>query len=161
MSWAPRSTTSSTGAVVDEEGAEGGRVDPDQVDTRARGALSGLLGHPVPGEDQPGARVAEVVADLPRLEQWVHRHDDPAGTEHAVVDGGEVREVRQHDGDFVARLDAPVLEQASDTRAALAELSERHHRVTEADRDPVGVRADRLDEVRREVHDGHQPLRIR
>ena len=46
----------------------------------------GVLGEALPGEQQLGARVLQVEGHLALLEQHVHRHDDAAGAQHAVVD---------------------------------------------------------------------------
>src|SRR6185437_5038616 len=58
--------------------------------------ISRLVFERVPGEDQPGAAVAEVERDLAPLEQHVHRHDDAAGAQHRVVDDRELGDVGEH-----------------------------------------------------------------
>ncbi len=70
-----------------------------------------LVGEGVPGEQEPGTRVAEVVGDLAGLEQGVHRDDDAAGPQYAEVGEGELGHVGQHDRNSVAGLHATVLEQ--------------------------------------------------
>ena len=55
---------------------------------------------------QMGAGVAQVVLDLARLQQWVHRDDDRTGAQHGVVEDRELHDVGQHDADTVAGLDA-------------------------------------------------------
>ena len=47
-------------------------------------ALGRLVRQRVPGDDDRGARVAEIVRDLPALQQRVHRHDRGADGEAAV-----------------------------------------------------------------------------
>ena len=82
------------------------RLDEQALGARLLGAGLGVVGEPVPGEDQLGPRVRQVVGDLALLEQHVHRHDDAAGPQHAVVADREVRDVGQHDPDPVAALEA-------------------------------------------------------
>ena len=55
---------------------------------------SGRLGELVPGDEHRAPASDEVVGDLARLEQRVHRHDDRAEAQRAVVDDREVRDVR-------------------------------------------------------------------
>jgi hypothetical protein len=102
--------------------AEHGRVDDDRLSLGLLRAGRRLVREPVPGEDQPAAGVTEIVGDLPRLEQRVHRDDHAAGAQHAVVDHGELRGVGQHDPNPVTRLHPAVAKQASDTRAVAVEL---------------------------------------
>ena len=72
--------------------------------------------------------VLEVEAHLAALQQHVHRHHDAAGAQDPVVDRGEVGDVREHQPDAVARLQALRLQQARHPRAALVE-----HRVAQLD----------------------------
>ena len=53
-------------------------VDDDGVRPGLLGAAACLVSERMPGEDQPGPGVAEVVGDLSHLEQRVHRDDDAA-----------------------------------------------------------------------------------
>jgi hypothetical protein len=76
----------------------------------------------MPREDQPRSRVGQVVRDLSRLEQRVHRDNDRAGPEHPVVDGGKRRDVRQHQADPVTGPDAVRGEQTRDPGAVLGQL---------------------------------------
>ena len=85
---------------------EGRRLDLDQLGAGVGGAVARLGAEAVPGEQQLGARVLQVEGDLAPLEQHVHRHDDAAGPQHAVVGDRELGDVGQHHPDPVARLDA-------------------------------------------------------
>jgi hypothetical protein len=99
--------------------------------------VPGGLGEVVPGEEDLGARVLEVERDLAALEQDVHRDDDAARAQDPVVDDGEVGDVREHDPDTVAALEALVLEQLRDPRGALVEHRVVDDGVVELERRPV------------------------
>ncbi len=104
------------------------RPNASGLDQQALGAGLGRAGlggvrELVPGEDQLGLRVAEVERDLALLEQYVHRHNDSAGAEHAVVGDRELGNVRQHDPDAVARLEAAVAQQPGDSSGRVLELA--------------------------------------
>ena len=60
-------------------------LDQQALGARLLGAGLGVVGEPVPGEQQLGPGVRQVEGDLALLEQHVHRHDDAAGPQHAVV----------------------------------------------------------------------------
>src|SRR5256885_1411531 len=108
---------------------------PNSV-TRPRAMISSPFAGSKPGASlrRPGAGVREVELDLAALEQHVHRHHDAARPQHAVVDDAEVRDVRQHDPDAVARPHAALLQQPRDPRGALVEHRVIHHRVVELER---------------------------
>ena len=72
---------------------------------RIGGALGGLPGGGVPGQQHLGTRVVQIIADLTLLEQRVHRHHDGADGQRAVEGDRERRDVRQHEPDAVAGLD--------------------------------------------------------
>ncbi len=96
-------------------------LDGDQLGAGLLGAGGGGLLEVAPAEHDLGARVLQVERDLAALEQHVHRDDDAARTQHAVVGEREVRDVREHDPDPVALLHPLGLEQPGDPRAALVE----------------------------------------
>ena len=113
----------------------------DALRARLLRAALGGLGEAVPGDDQLGARVGEVVRDLARLEQRVHRHDDRAEPQRAEVDDGEVGHVREHQPDAVARPDAVRAQQPGGALGAGVEQRVVQDEVVELDRGPVrGVR---------------------
>ena len=93
--------------VLGQRRREARRLDLDQLDAGVGGALARLGGEAVPGEQQLRAGVLQVEGDLAPLQQHVHRHDDAAGAQHAVVGDRELGDVGQHHADPVARLDAP------------------------------------------------------
>ena len=99
----------------------------------------GLGGDATPDEADLGARVGEVEGHFPRLEQWVHRHDDPAGANDSVVDGRELDDVRQHDADPVAGHDAACLQRRGDPRAGVVELAVCDRAAVQPDGDAVAV----------------------
>jgi len=68
-----------------QEIAEAGRIDDDRLCVRVLGAAARFVRELVPGEDQPGPGVAEVIGDLSPLEQRVHRDNHTARAEHAIV----------------------------------------------------------------------------
>src|SRR5271165_5201743 len=89
-----------------EEIAEAGRIDDDRLRVRVLGAAARFVRELMPGKDQPGPGVAEVISHLPPLEQRVHRDDHTACAEHAIVGDGELGDVGLHDPDPVAGLEA-------------------------------------------------------
>src|SRR4030095_13141073 len=82
----------------------------DRITARAGAAPVASLGRRagarLPGEDDPGAAVGQVVLDLARLQQRVHRDHHRPGPQHPVVQHRELRDVRQHQPDPVAGCDA-------------------------------------------------------
>ena len=93
----------------------------------------------VGGEDDLGAGVGQVVVDLALLEQRVHRDDRGAGAERAVVGDRELGDVRGHQPDAVAGLDALALEQRRHARGGVVEFGVGERAVVEPDRDAVGA----------------------
>ena len=85
------------------------------------------------------SRVAEVELDLPLLEQDVHRHDDAAGAQNAVVGERELGHVRKHDPDSVAGLDAVLAQQARDASGRLVELGVGDHEFVDPQRGTVWI----------------------
>ena len=79
------------------------------VSAPACSAPPGLLGEPVPREQQPGPGVAQVVGDLPPLEQRVHRDDDAARPEHAVVLDRDLGDVGHREANPVAGPEAALV----------------------------------------------------
>jgi hypothetical protein len=68
-------------------------------DAEVRLAVARQPGRIVEHERGPG--VGYVMLDHTRLEQRVHRHDDAAGPQDAVLRHRELRDVREHDADPV------------------------------------------------------------
>jgi hypothetical protein len=93
----------------------------------------------VPGEEELRPRVRQVEAGLARLEQDVHGDDDPACAEDPVVGHREVRDVREHDADAVARADAARPQQPGHAGARLVELAVGDDRVVELEGGPLGA----------------------
>ena len=122
-----------------EQGLELARLDDDHLGSGYLGAFLGRLREAVPREHQPRARIREVEADLSPLQQHVHRHDHAAGAQHAVVDGAEVRHVREHDPNAVAWLQTPLLQQAGHPGRALVEHVVGEDAVVELQRGPIAV----------------------
>ena len=132
------------GLVLGEDVGERRRIDLDDLRAGDPGrTLPGIGGRAAPGEDQPGTRVGQVVGDLSGLEQRVHRYDDTAGPEHAVVERGELRNVGEHDRDPVARLDTALGEEAGDPGAGRGQFAVADREVVEAERDLLGLRGRR------------------
>jgi len=149
--------------VVDLGGVGDRRCAPDLLlelaglDERALGAgvlRAGLrvLSEPIPREQLLCARVAQVESDLAMLEQHVHRDDDATGSQHAVVTDGEVGNVREHDPDAVAGLEAVLAEQSGDVRARAVELGVRELGVVELDRYTLGFGSCGFGEDAGEIH---------
>ena len=80
---------------------------PGAVEGRPAGLADGQLGGAFEAEVGPGGRVLQVVGDLPLGQQDVQRDHGRAGLQDAVVDDGEIGQVRAAEGDPVARTDAP------------------------------------------------------
>ena len=138
-----------------EEIAEAGRIDDDRLRVRVLGAAARFVRELVPGEDQPGPGVAEVIGDLSPLEQRVHRDDHTACAEHAIVGDGELGDVGLHDPDPVAGLEAALPQHPGDPGARLVEFGVCGRGVIHAHGHPVGVRTHRVRQVGCEVgHDG-------
>ena len=127
------------------------RLDRDQLGAGLLGAGLGGLREVVPGEQDLRARVLEVERDLAALEQDVHRDDDAARAQDPVVDDREVRDVREHDPDAVAALEALLLEQVRDPRGPLVEQGVVDDRVVELERRPVAELLGRLGHEARQV----------
>ncbi len=136
-----------------EQRVESAGIDDHRIGLGLPCAGAYLVGEGGPGEQQPGARVAEVVGDLPGLEQGVHRNDDAARPEHAEVGDGEIRAVGQHDRDLVAWFDAAVPEQSGHPGADLVKRAVREDVVPQTQRGVVRVGPGASYDVRREVHD--------
>ena len=85
MSSSARATTAGTGSQRVEQRLELARLDEHDLGVGVLGAGVGGVGELVPGEEHLGAGVAQVERDLALLEQDVHRHDDRAGAQRAVV----------------------------------------------------------------------------
>ena len=119
MSSSSRSATSRTGSASPSSCSNSPGLTSDRLGARLAGALLGRLGEVVPGEQPFGPGVLEVVLDLAALEQHVHRHDRAARAQDAEVDDREVGDVRQHDPDTVAGLEAFRLQQPGHPRCAL------------------------------------------
>ena len=128
------------------------RHDADELRARLGGALAGLLGDAVPGEQGPGLGVAQDEGDLAGLVQRIHRDHDAAGPEDAVVDDRHVRDVGHRHRDPVTGLDAELLEPAGDPGGALGEHAVGDDRVIEGDGGGCGGRLRGAGEVAGEVH---------
>ena len=118
---------------------EADRVHDDGFRLGLLGAAAGLVRERMPGEDQPGPGVAQVVGDLPRLEQGVHRDDHAAGAEHAVVHHGDLGDVGHHDADPVAGLEAALVQQPGHPGTRLVQGPVGHRRVVHPHGHPSGV----------------------
>ena len=138
MSCAARSTIRCAGAWSVSPARNAGRVDVDHRCAHRRGALGGFGRHGVPDEGQSSVAVAQVIRHLPRLQQRVHRHHDPARPQHAEVDGGELGDVGQHDAHPVAGADRAGLQQGRDACAGLVELVIGERGLTQTQGDAVG-----------------------
>jgi hypothetical protein len=140
-----------------QQPVERARLDGDEAGPGRLRALGGFGGDRVPGEDERGAGVAQVVLDLAGLQQRVHRDHHGAGAQHPVVEDRELHHVRQHQPDAVARSDASRGEQPRRSRGALVQVPVGQGQIVEPDRHPVPVHASRFDQVRRQVR--HRRLR--
>ena len=116
MSSTLRSTNLAGRVLLREQLLELARLDEDELGARLVGPGLRRVGEVAPGEEDLGLWVLEVERHLAALEQDVHGDDDPAGPQDAVVRQREVRDVREHDADAIARFDAFALQQSSDTR---------------------------------------------
>ena len=145
MSSPSRGSSAAAARRVHHQLLELARLDQDHLGAGLLGARSSP-----PRRSRASAKstlapgVAQVERDLAPLQQHVHRHDDAARAQDAVVDDPEVRDVREHDPDAVARLDALLLEQAGDPRRALVEHGVVEDGVVELEGRPVGVLRRRL-----------------
>ena len=139
---------------------EAGPVHDDDFRLGLLGAAAGLVRERVPGEDQPGPGVAQVIGDLPRLEQRVHRDDHAAGAEHAVVHHGDLGDVGHHDADPVAGLEAALVQQPGHPGARLVQGPVGHRRVVHPHGHPSGVDTGGVRQVLGQVrHAAHCPAR--
>ena len=142
-------------------GQQAGEADPVHDDGLGPGLLRagpGLVREPVPGEDQPGPGVAQVIGDLARLEQRVHRDDRAAGPEHPVVHHGDLGDVGHHDPDPVTGLEAALAQQPGHPGARLVQRPVRHRRVVHPHRHPSAVRPGGVRQVPGQVrHAAHCP----
>ena len=110
------------------------------------------VGEAVPGEQQLRAGVLEVEGDLAPLQQHVHRHDDAAGAEHAVVGDRELEDVGQHHPDPVALLQPFLAQQRRQAGAAVVEFARRSaraapRRTADRLRRPLGALGDDRSEI--------------
>jgi hypothetical protein len=124
----------------------------DALGARLLGAGLRVIGEPLPGKEQLRARVLEVEGHLALSEQHVHRHDDAAGAQDAVVDDREIGDVGQHDPDAVPAGEAVLAQETDEMRAGAVELPVRQLDVVEADRDVVGVVAGGVNQDLGQVH---------
>ena len=102
-----------------------------------------LVGELVPGEHDARVRVAQVEGDLAPLEQHVHRDDDPARAQDAVVGDGELRHVGEHHPDAVPGLHAVLAQEPGELGREIVEGAVGQHRVIEAHSRQIGRRAAR------------------
>jgi hypothetical protein len=130
------------GLAAREQRLELARLHEHALGPRLLGAALRGVRELMPREDQLRVRVTEVEGDLAVLQQRVHRHDSRARAQRAVVADREVRDVRQHDPDAVARPDALGPQQAGDPRGGLVERGVRQLAVVHLDRHAVGARGD-------------------
>ena len=125
------------GSPALQHGLEVPGLDQQAVGMRPVAAGVRRVGQLVPGEQQPRLGVGQVVLDLTLLEEHVHRHDHAAAAQDAVVDRCEVRHVRKHHSDAVARAHALGLEQTGDAARGLLQAAVGQRQVVELDRVPV------------------------
>jgi hypothetical protein len=105
VSESSRSTSSARGSCWAEEALELARLDEHELGAGLVGARLAASAKSCQGEEQLGLGIRQVERRLASLEQDVHRDDGRARAQRAVVGEREVRDVRQHDADAVARLD--------------------------------------------------------
>ncbi len=151
MSLLSRSATSVSRRDGGQQIGKADLVDDDELGVRLLGAGAGLVREGMPGEHQAGPGVAEVVGDLPRLEQRVHRDDDPARAKDAVVHDGDLGDVGHHDPDPVAGPETSLVQQAGDPGARLIERPVGHRRVVHPHGHPSGVDTSGVRQVLRQV----------
>ncbi len=118
------------------------------------GAAAGLVRERMPGEHQPGPGVAQIIGDLPRLEQRVHRDDHAAGAEHPVVHHGDLGDVRPHDPHPVARFETAFVQQPGDLGARLVQGPVGHRGVVHPHGHPSGVGPGRVRQILGQVRHG-------
>jgi hypothetical protein len=99
-----------------------------------------------------GPGVGPLVADLGRRVQRIRGDRDGAESHRRVAGQLELRDVRRHDGDTRAALDAEPGEHRGETLDLVFELAEREPPVEEHERPPVAVRARRASQ---QLDDGH------
>ena len=139
MSEGSRSTISVTGSILEQRLLELARRDRDALAADLPRRRLGLGGEVVPDEDQLRAGVAQVVLDLAALVEHVQRHRDRAGPQDPVVHDHEVRHVREHQRDAIARGDATLAQHPRDAHRGLLEQSVAQLEVVELDGDLLGV----------------------
>src|SRR3954447_18160397 len=138
--------------VLADELLELPRLDEDALRARVVRALLGRLGEVVPREQDLRLGVGEGELHLTPLQQHVHRDDDAARAQHAVVGDREVRDVGQHHADAVAGLEALVAQERRDARAGLVEPRVGDLGVVELEGGLVGVFGGGVGENGGEVH---------
>ena len=99
------------------------RLDDDALGGRLFRTRPRRLGALVPGEEEAGRRIGQVERDLALLEQHVHRHDDAARAQDAVVGDRELRDVREHQADGVAVAQAELAQPGGHAGAGRVELA--------------------------------------
>ncbi len=139
-----------------EDPVELARCHVDRQSGSGPGCIGDLAGNFVPDEEETGARVLQVVLDLPRLEQQVHGHHHSPSPQHAVVDGRERGDVGQHDPGPVTRQEARRAQQAGDAPRRLVEFGVGEDGFVQAEGPVVRVPGGSLDEAECKVR--HWPI---
>ena len=116
-----------------EQRAHTGLIDLEDLRARPGGALGCFHRRLVPGEQDLGPGIAEVVGDLAVLQHRVHRHHRGAGGERAVEGDREGGHVRQHDGDPVTGRYPQRRQQRRRAAGGVPQLRVGQHQVVLAD----------------------------
>ncbi len=132
------------------------REDGTAVVGTVAGRLDGRGGRGVERDDEAGAGVGQVVLDLPRLEQRVHRDDGGAGEQRAVEHHRERRHVGQHHAHAVARLHAALAQPARHPERGVPELGVGQRGVVHPQRGVVRLAGGGVEQVLGQV--GHAVL---
>jgi hypothetical protein len=122
---------------VGERPLELARHDEEALRARLLASVARGVGEVVPADQDAGARIGEVVGDLPLLQQRVHGHEDGAEPQRPVEQHREVRHGGDLHADAVAGLDAGGAQQPGHARRGLLEPAVGHHEIVQLDRRPI------------------------
>jgi hypothetical protein len=131
-------------------------VDFNHLNTESGNSLRCLSGRLRPYYRQLGARVTQVVFDLPRFVQRVHRHNNGAAAQYRVVENGKCVYVGNHDSDPVAGPDAYIREPRCGSCHFSVQLSVGEQHIPLPKGDSMRIRAGGHLKVVREI--GHAVL---
>ena len=121
-----------------QELLEAAGLHEDAFGAASRAPASASFAKLVPGEEDLGPGVRQVVRHLAPLQKHVHRHDHAPGAQHAVVGEREVGDVGKHDAHALARPHAALAQESGHSRATFIQRRVAQLTVAELHRDALG-----------------------